>query len=279
MKKIDLNCDMGESFGAYRIGMDEEVITYITSANIACGWHAGDPSVMDKTVKMAVTNGVGVGAHPGYPDLIGFGRRNMDCTSEEIRNYVISQIGALQAFCTVHGTRLQHVKPHGALYLTAVVNEMGKARRIFIIALRSTNCLGVFMSSALKFLGRDSVLLKPGIGDMPEQMDDLCEKDLVIGFAFPRYTRTTVEVLREARNRGARVVVVTDGELSPLNQFAHHSLTAAYELDSHVESFTAALSLVNALVTALAFESRTDTLQTLNRMEEAWERQDIYWKG
>ncbi|MDM8540333.1 5-oxoprolinase subunit PxpA [Desulfococcaceae bacterium HSG9] len=123
MQKIDLNCDMGESFGAYKIGMDESVIKYITSANIACGWHAGDSLVMDKTVKMAVEHGVGVGAHPGYPDLLGFGRRNMDCTADEIRSYVISQVGALQAFCTVHGTRLQHVKPHGALYLTAVANE------------------------------------------------------------------------------------------------------------------------------------------------------------
>ena len=83
MKKIDLNCDMGESFGAYTIGMDEAVIRYITSANIACGWHAGDPLVMDRTVKMALENNVGIGAHPGYPDLIGFGRRNLDCTMAE----------------------------------------------------------------------------------------------------------------------------------------------------------------------------------------------------
>ncbi len=124
MKKIDLNCDMGESFGAYKLGMDEKIIQYITSANIACGWHAGDPMVMDKTVKMAVEYGVGVGAHPGYPDLLGFGRRNMDCTPDEIRNYVVYQIGALEGYCKVYGTRLRHVKPHGALYLTAVVNEV-----------------------------------------------------------------------------------------------------------------------------------------------------------
>ena len=124
MKKIDLNCDMGESFGAYKLGMDEKVIQYITSANIACGWHAGDPLVMDKTVKMSVEHGVGVGAHPGYPDLLGFGRRNMDCTPDEIRSYVVYQIGALQGVCKIHGTRLRHVKPHGALYLTAVVNEV-----------------------------------------------------------------------------------------------------------------------------------------------------------
>ena len=121
--EIDLNCDMGESFGAYKLGLDEEVIKYITSANIACGWHAGDPLVMDRTVRMSVENGVGAGAHPGYPDLHGFGRRNMDCLSDEIRNYVVYQIGALKGFCAAHGTALRHVKAHGALYLTAVENE------------------------------------------------------------------------------------------------------------------------------------------------------------
>jgi len=123
MKAIDLNSDMGESFGAYKLGMDEEVIKHITSANIACGWHAGDPAVMDKTVKMAVDHGVGIGAHPGYPDLLGFGRRNMNCTLKDVRDYLVYQIGALEAFCKVHGTRLCHVKPHGALYLTAVENQ------------------------------------------------------------------------------------------------------------------------------------------------------------
>jgi UPF0271 protein len=123
MEKIDLNCDMGESFGAYKLGLDDAVIQFISSANIACAWHAGDPSVMNHTVSIAVEHGVGVGAHPGYPDLLGFGRRNMDCTMEELRNYVIYQIGALQAFCNAHGTKMQHVKPHGALYLTAVENE------------------------------------------------------------------------------------------------------------------------------------------------------------
>lgn len=123
MKKIDLNCDMGESFGAYTIGMDSKVMKSITSANIACGWHAGDPLVMGRTVEMAVANGVGIGAHPGFPDLIGFGRRYLDCTAEEIRHYVVYQIGALQAFGRVHGARLRHVKPHGALYLAAVEDK------------------------------------------------------------------------------------------------------------------------------------------------------------
>jgi UPF0271 protein len=137
VEKIDLNCDMGESFGAYKLGMDEEVIQYVSSANIACAWHAGDPSVMDRTVEMAVEHGVGVGAHPSYPDLLGFGRRNMDCTMEDVRNYVVFQVGALQAFCNVYGTKLQHVKPHGALYLTAVENE--EVARVVAEAIVSVN--------------------------------------------------------------------------------------------------------------------------------------------
>lgn len=120
MKTIDLNCDMGESFGAYTIGMDEQVMAYISSANIACGWHAGDPVVMNRTVQMAAEHHVNIGAHPGYPDLLGFGRRKMALSTDEIRNYLIYQIGSLQAFCRVNNTKLAHVKPHGALYLDAV---------------------------------------------------------------------------------------------------------------------------------------------------------------
>ena len=120
---IDLNCDMGESFGNYTLGLDEEVMPYITSANIACGFHAGDPEVMDHTVKLAATHNVGIGAHPGYPDRLGFGRRFMECSADEIRTAVAYQIGALQAFCHSHSVPLRHVKPHGALYLAAVGKE------------------------------------------------------------------------------------------------------------------------------------------------------------
>lgn len=123
MKRIDLNCDMGESFGAWTMGMDGEVIRHVTSANIACGFHAGDPRVMYKTVKLAKDNGVGVGAHPGYPDLVGFGRRNLDCTPDEVRDDVAYQVGAVKAFCAIHGVKLQHVKPHGSLYNMSVGNE------------------------------------------------------------------------------------------------------------------------------------------------------------
>lgn len=116
MKKIDLNCDMGESFGAYTLGYDEQAMPFVTSINVACGFHASDPDHMAKTIAMAQKTGVAVGAHPGFPDLSGFGRRAMALTTEEIKNTVIYQIGALQGFCRAAGIKMQHVKAHGALY-------------------------------------------------------------------------------------------------------------------------------------------------------------------
>ncbi len=122
-KIVDLNSDLGESFGAYTMGMDSEVMKYVTSSNIACGWHAGDPLIMDETVKEAVKNGVAVGAHPGYPDLMAFGRRNIDITPAEAKAYMLYQVGALSAFVKAHGIKLQHIKLHGAFYNTACVKQ------------------------------------------------------------------------------------------------------------------------------------------------------------
>ena len=116
MYQVDMNSDLGESFGAYTIGLDSEVIQFVSSVNVACGYHAGDPLVMDKTVAAAKAAGVAVGAHPGYPDLMGFGRRNMNCSPKEVKAYVQYQLGALLAFTAAHGVKLQHCKPHGALY-------------------------------------------------------------------------------------------------------------------------------------------------------------------
>lgn len=119
---IDINCDMGESFGVYRMGEDAKVMPYISSANVACGFHAGDPRVMHHTVKMAKAHGVRVGAHPGFPDLVGFGRRNFDMTYEQIRTDVLYQLGALSAFAQDAKWPLQHVKPHGQLNNMAMIN-------------------------------------------------------------------------------------------------------------------------------------------------------------
>ncbi|AYO31893.1 LamB/YcsF family protein [Biomaibacter acetigenes] len=123
MAVVDLNSDIGESFGAYRIGMDDEIVKYVSSANIACGFHAGDPVVMERTVGLCEKNGAAVGAHPGFPDLMGFGRRNMDISLSDIKSYIIYQIGALKAFAESHGMKLQHVKAHGALYNMAAADE------------------------------------------------------------------------------------------------------------------------------------------------------------
>jgi UPF0271 protein len=116
---IDLNCDLGESFGRYTLGEDAAMLDIVSSANVACGMHAGDPPVMQRTVALAAAKGVAVGAHPGYPDLQGFGRRAMALTDEALTAYLLYQIGALAAFTRAQGVRLTHVKPHGALYNTA----------------------------------------------------------------------------------------------------------------------------------------------------------------
>lgn len=116
MHDIDLNADVGEGLGAYAWGQDAAILDCVTSANIACGFHAGDPATMRKTVRLAVDKGVAIGAHPGLPDILGFGRRELSVSAEETYELVVYQIGALRAFATAAGAVLRHVKPHGALY-------------------------------------------------------------------------------------------------------------------------------------------------------------------
>ena len=115
MKVVDLNCDLGESYGNFKVGRDDEVIPFISSASVGCGFHGGDPSIMRSTAELAKAHGVRVGAHPGFPDLLGFGRRYLTVSSRDITNYVLYQVGAFSAMCRVVGMEMQHVKPHGAL--------------------------------------------------------------------------------------------------------------------------------------------------------------------
>jgi len=136
-RKIDINCDLGESYGEFKIGNDEKIIPHITSANIACGFHAGDPTTIARTIDIAKKHGVAVGAHPGYPDIMGFGRREMQLTLEEVKNYTVYQVSALQGFAKVAGVNLQHVKPHGALYNMAVKDE--KLSRAIVDAVKALN--------------------------------------------------------------------------------------------------------------------------------------------
>lgn len=119
---MKLNCDMGEAFGTWKMGMDEQIMPYVDQANIACGFHASDPLTMAKTVALAKQHNVTIGAHPAYPDLVGFGRRNMDIAPTELKALIQYQVGALQGICKAHGTRVTYVKPHGALYNTMMVD-------------------------------------------------------------------------------------------------------------------------------------------------------------
>ncbi|MFD2191200.1 5-oxoprolinase subunit PxpA [Pistricoccus aurantiacus] len=123
MARLRLNADMGESFGPWKMGLDDKVMPYVDLANVACGFHASDQDTMRATVRLAAIHGVVVGAHPSYPDLVGFGRRSMACSGEEIENLVLYQIGALAAMCRAEGARLGYVKPHGALYNDMMLDQ------------------------------------------------------------------------------------------------------------------------------------------------------------
>ena len=130
MGRLLLNCDIGESFGAWTMGLDAEVMPLIDCANIACGFHASDPQVMRRTVALAQRHGVLIGAHPGYPDLVGFGRRSMACTPAEVENMLLYQVGALEGICRAEGTQVRYVKPHGALY-NDMMRDARQLRAVF----------------------------------------------------------------------------------------------------------------------------------------------------
>ena len=157
--RIDLNCDMGESFGAYTIGQDEALMRNVTSANIACGFHAGDPSVMRRTVRLALKSEVAIGAHPGFPDLVGFGRRDMKATPQEVEDLVLYQVGAVAAIAAAEGVCLQHVKPHGALYNMAARDpELARAIARAVAAFDSSLILFGLAGSSLLAAGRAASL-------------------------------------------------------------------------------------------------------------------------
>lgn len=157
-KTIDLNCDMGESYGVYRLGEDQAAMPLISSANVACGFHASDPDNMWKTVQLAKKHGVAVGAHPAYPDLVGFGRRQMALSNAEIEATILYQLGALQGFCRAEGVKMQHVKAHGALYNKAekdadTAMAIAKAIQKFDPALIMVCMAGSVMVEAAKSIG------------------------------------------------------------------------------------------------------------------------------
>lgn len=162
---IDLNCDMGESFGRYTLGNDIAMLDIVTSANIACGMHAGDPTVMACTVAHAAQKGVAIGAHPGYPDLQGFGRRTLDMTPDAIAAYIVYQMGALAGFARVAGVKLTHIKPHGALYNNAATDtELAQAVAHAVASFDPTLTLVTLPGSVLTLAARSAGLNVAGEG-------------------------------------------------------------------------------------------------------------------
>lgn len=251
-------------------------VVFLTATELARRLDVSDASI----VRTAQALG-----HSGFPGLkrrirdlvlpristvqrLGETVRNVESVSDILTNVVTADLDNLNK--TLEGT--------DPTVFEEVVKAMDAARRIYAIGLRSAHCLAVFMVSALRYLGRDVMLMKPGTGEMWEQLRDVETADVFVGFSFPRYTRITVEAMAYAREKGATVVAVTDSELSPLASASQLVLTVPYQIDSYIESFTAALSLVNALVTGLAFRGRTDTMKILGEMEHVWTREGIHWE-
>lgn len=186
---MKLNCDAGESFGSWKMGLDEAVLPYVDMANFACGFHAGDPHIMDASIKLALKHNVEIGAHPAYPDLMGFGRRSMACSLDEVEAMVIYQIGALHGFCIANGAKLSYVKPHGGLY-----NDMMKDVRIFkavaTAVARFDKGLKLMILSMVDTLAYEAVAKELGLSLLYEVFADRAYDDN--GLLVPRSQKGSV---------------------------------------------------------------------------------------
>jgi len=215
--RIDINSDMGESFGAYTIGHDAGLLTAITSANVAAGFHAGDPSVLRETIRAAVAHRVAVGAHPGFPDLVGFGRRELNVTPREAEDLVLYQVAAVAGVAAAEGTRLQHVKPHGALFNMAVHDAT--------LSAAIARAVAAFDKSLILFGLPGSEILKAGraaglrvaaevFADRAYEPDGTLASRRKPGAVIHD---SDVVVARAVRMVTDRTVVATDGSVVPLD--------------------------------------------------------------
>lgn len=238
--QIDLNSDVGESFGNYKLGTDEKLIPLISSANIACGFHAGDPSVMKHSVKIAKENKVALGAHPGFPDLMGFGRRNMDVSLGEIKDYVTYQIGALQGFAAAQGMTLQHVKPHGALYNMAVKNmEIWDAVAEAIAAVDPRIILfvmaGPWRNDLAAIGAKHQIRLAfEFFGDRAYNPDGSLVSRKLPGAVIHDHERVAEKVLKLVKESKVVCIDGTEMELTAETICVHGDNPAALELVSHI---------------------------------------------
>ena len=215
--RIDINSDMGESFGVYTLGHDAGLMASITSANVACGFHAGDPSVMRRTVRMARDAGVAVGAHPGFPDLVGFGRRDLHVTPQEAEDFIVDQIGALAGVCAAEGLRLQHVKPHGALFNMAVRDAAlaGAIARAVAVCDRSLILFGLPGSEILAAGRREGLRVAAEVfADRAYEPDGSLASRRKAGAVIHD---PDAVVARAVRMVTERTVVAIDGSVVPLD--------------------------------------------------------------
>lgn len=180
---MTLNCDAGEGFGSWKMGRDEAILPYVDMANFACGYHAGDPLIMDASIKLAQTHHVSIGAHPAYPDLMGFGRRSMACSLQEVEAMVIYQIGALQGFVSANKAKLSYVKPHGGLYNDMMKDE-GIFRAVATAVKRVNPSLQLMVLSMVDMRKQEAIAKELGIGLIYEVFADRAYDET--GFLVPR---------------------------------------------------------------------------------------------
>jgi UPF0271 protein len=214
-KFIDLNADMGESWGRWTLGADEEIMPYLTSANVACGFHAGDPHVMRKTVALALRHGVAIGSHPSLPDLMGFGRRVMDVSPQELKDYLCYQTGALREFVRASGGELQHTKPHGILYSMIEKDE----------------ALATAVAESARESGKDLILMALGSGKYDRTARKMGVRVASEGFADRAYNVDLTLVSRKLPNS-----LITDPEAVKMAMESKVRTIDGVEIDISVQT-------------------------------------------
>ncbi len=259
---------------AYILAHEEESV-FGKIGDLARGGHVSEATVS------RLSRGLGFSGFPEFQKELQRHFRDKLTTTSRLQSTVRKVAGTEDVLARVLQADIENIsetlKETPAAEFRNFVECLAGARRIVIVGLRSVHSLAVFMGVALEFLRKDVWIVEPGIGDMWDRVLGLKDSDVVVGIGFPRYTRQTVEILRFARSRGLKTLAITDTLISPLAHSSDHVLTARYKMDSFIESFTAAFSLINALVTALGIRDRKSTLASLQELERVWNSRGVYY--
>ena len=207
--QVDINCDLGESYGRFKVGNDKDVFPYISSCNIACGFHAGDPYTIEKTIELAIENKVRIGAHPSYPDLSGFGRRKMHIPSNELKSIIKYQISSLQGLCSSHGTKVEYVKPHGALYNSITHDKKEATAVIEAVQEMGTNLsLMGLANSPLKQLAQEMGInfIAEAFADRRYSLDGRLVSRTISGSTLDNPTEVSKQVLSIIKDKRVKTI-------------------------------------------------------------------------